>query len=81
MLKCSDKHFTLEVSRQQKVISLDRLKPAHLDSYDYLTTSPHTKPLPPAPTPQPSYPTLISSAHVRITRSGRHVHWPDWLDL
>ena len=65
VLKRSDKHFTLEVNGKQKVISLDRLKPPHLDSYDYLTTPPHTKPLPP----------------VRIIRSGRHVHWPDRLDL
>ena len=80
VLKRSDKHFTLEVNGQQKVISLDRLKPAHFDSYDYLTTPPHTKPLPPAPTPQPSSPTSLSSAPVRITRSGHHVHWPDRLD-
>ena len=81
VLKCSGKHFTLEVNGQQKVISLDCLKPTHLDLCDYLITPPHTKLLPPAPTPQPSSLTPISSAPVRITHSGRHVHWPHRLDL
>ena len=80
VLKCSDKHFTLGVNGQQKVIFLDHLKSTHLDACDHLTTPPHTKPLP-APTPQPSSPTLMSSAPVWITCSGRHVHWPDRLDL
>ena len=61
VLKRSDKHFPLEVNGQQKVISLNCLKPAHLDSCDYLTTPPHTKPLPPALTPQPSSPLTIIS--------------------
>ena len=81
VLKRSDKHFTLDVNGQQKVISLDRLKPAHLDSCDYPTTPPHTQPLPPPPNSQPSSPTTTSSAPVRTTCSGCHVHWPDQLDL
>ena len=42
VLKCSDKHFTLDMNEQQKVISLDHLKLAHLDLCDYPTTPPHT---------------------------------------
>ena len=71
VLKRSDKHFTLDINGQQKVISLNRLKPAHLDSCDYPTTPLHTQPLPSSPIPQPS---STSSPPVRVTRSGHHVH-------
>ena len=32
ILKHSDKHFTLDIHGHQEVVSLDRLKPAHLDN-------------------------------------------------
>ena len=80
VLKRSSKHFTLDIAGQEKVVSLDRLKPAYLDT--------------PQPTPTDTLPqaaahaspqTLTSSSSssatspsttTRTTRSGRHVHWP-----
>ena len=65
VLKRSNKHFTVAIRGKQEVVSLDRLKPAHLDL-------PQTLPEPasvtlPEPTP--------ASTPV-TTRSGRRVHWP-----
>ena len=70
-------HFTLDMNRQQKVISLDHLKSANLDSFDYPTTPPHTQALLPPPNAQPSSPTPTPSVPVWITHSGCHVLWPD----
>ena len=72
----SSKYFTVHVNGHDQTISLDRLKPAHIDhpsSTDAATT---------VPTPQqvsPSEPVHDADTSTRITRSGRHVHWPDRL--
>ena len=34
IIKRTDKHYTLDVKEKHEVISLDRLKPAHLDTHD-----------------------------------------------
>ena len=79
-----DKYFVVNIKGKAETISMDRLKPAHLDSIpstaaDHATPT-HTEasqtpsPLPPPPPPPPPL------AH-RVTRSGRHVHWPDRLNL
>ena len=67
VLKRDTKHFTLDVKSKHSVISVDRLKPAHMED------------LPPVPeitdattSPAP----LMSNPSYRVTRSGRHVHWP-----
>ena len=90
-MKRSEKRYTIEVKGQEKVISLDCLKPAYLDTSDSNTPqSPaptHTLPpiphppnvLRPTPTP-PTKPCLLSPTH-RSTRSGRRVHFPDRLNL
>ena len=69
VLQRADKYFTLDVKGKQETISLDRLKPAHLDipiEQCHDTPSCYAN---------PSNQTL-SDANVRVTRSGRHVQWP-----
>ena len=68
VLKRSPKFYTIDYNGKPSVISLDRLKPAHLDS-DSADTSSLNPATPPTTTSQPSPPP-------RVTRSGRHVHWP-----
>ena len=83
IIKRSDKHYTLDVKGRHEVISLDRLKPAHLDSSD-VSPGPNITQDPPPSTPPPSNnkPSDRSLSHtpnsspVTTTRSGRHVHWP-----
>lgn len=77
----ADKHFTVDVHGRHTVISLDRLKPAHIDVPS------------PALDEQQSHPTLEKQCTsspppssdrqdtARKTRSGRRVRWPNRLDL
>ena len=70
VLERSAKHYTIDRNGQQTVVSIDRLKPAHLDSQL------------PAYQPQPlphQRTTPTPSDAPRVTRSGRHVHWPERL--
>ena len=72
----STKYFTVHVNGHDQTISLDRLKPAHIDhpsSTDAAPTviAPHQV--------SPSEPVRDTDTSTRITRSGRHVHWPDRL--
>ena len=34
MVKCTDKHFTVDINGRKDTVSIDRLKPAHLDVVD-----------------------------------------------
>ena len=71
VLDRADKYFTLHLNGRNDKVSLDRLKPAYLES------SPMTQPpLPPSPPPPPP---AATSVPARTTRSGRHVHFPDRL--
>ncbi len=80
VLKRGDKHFTVEVGGKQDVVSLDRLKPAHLD----LPSTLHARTLPAVPnvpSQQPSTPTTEFPDSNPVptpvtTRSGRQVCWP-----
>ena len=65
VLKRTEKHFTIAINGR-KVISCDRLKPAHLDS----TPEMPSYAVPTATTNDPG---------ARTTHSGRHVHWPQRL--
>ena len=69
VVRRSSKHFTVDIRGRQDVISLDRLKPAHME-----TTTPCDAPA----TSSPSPPTATSPP-TRVTRSGRHVRWPKHL--
>ena len=66
VLARSDKYFTLDINGRKDTVSVDRLKPAHLDQPPAITPTP-TPPTPQQP-PEPST--------GRTTRSGRRVHWP-----
>ncbi len=67
VLKRADKHYTLEVANRHEVVSLDRLKPAYMES-DLIGD---TNELVPASTAPQS-----SAVPVTVTRSGRQVRRP-----
>ena len=64
VIQRTDKHFTVDVNGRQDTVSVDRLKPAHLDCDD----ASH----PTEPTPQTTSP-------CQLTRSGRRVQFPQYL--
>ena len=77
ILKRTDKHFTIAINNRNDTVSIDRLKPAHLDIEQPEPSQTHTTThLPSQPTPPP--PTLTPPT-TRSTRSGRHVHFPQYL--
>ena len=74
----TDKHFTVQLNGRTDTVSVDRLKPAHLDTDTSNTnantctdSSTSTVNAPPTTTP--------TSVSTRTTRSGRHVHFPEYL--
>ena len=67
VLKRDPKFFTLELNGRTDTVSLDRLKPAHMDSL------PQPQPATPPPAPPPT------ATPAKTTRSGRRVHFPDRL--
>ena len=73
VLSCTDKHFTVKLNGRTDTISIDRLKPAHIDTEQSPNTSTAT-------TSHPTTPTSISNptSSSRTTRSGRHVHFPNY---
>ena len=64
VIKRTDKHFTVNINGRNDTVSIDRLKPAHLD-----TDNLH-------PTPQAATSTTLPC---RTTRSGRCVCFPQYL--
>ena len=60
------KHFTIEIKRRHEVISIDRLKPAYLDTEFSLKGS----------TPIYPSPHTGSSNPITTTHSVRKVRWP-----
>ena len=85
VLEHSDKYYKLDINGRQDTVSLNCLKPAHLDNSSSPTASLPDRadsngvpPDTPAPTLSPIYPPPPTS---RITRSGRCVHWPNCLNL
>lgn len=63
IIKRTDKHFTLQMNNREDVVSIDRLKPAYIDS----PISSDSTTLPDSPP---------SSTTPRTTKSGRHIRWP-----
>ena len=86
IVKRTDKYYTIKRNGRTDNVSIDRLKPAHLDSSDSpadLGTSdcPSSQTQPTSPIPQlqnPSSPAPTTTA-ARTTRSGRQVHFPSYL--
>ena len=83
------KYFPLDVNGKQEIVSVDPLKAAHVDATAQLSVS-QPQPTSPLPTSTPSStswstPTAPSPHSPQqaaiVTRSGRHVHWPDCLTL
>ncbi len=70
VLERTEKHFSVEVRGRKEVVSLDRLKAAHLDVVPATDGSPQPATL------RGSQP---ADTATRTTRSGRRVHWPDQL--
>ena len=64
VIKRIDKHFTVNINGRNDTVSIDRLKPAHLD-----TDNLH-------PTPQAA---TSTTPPCRTTRSGRRVRFPQYL--
>ena len=62
--RSAKQYYTIDYNGHPTVISLDRLKAAHIDLPSTNTTD--MSPLPSAPPPPQQ----------RVTRSGCHVHWP-----
>ena len=73
ILKRTDKHFTIALNGRNDTVSIDRLKPAHLD-IDY--SHPHTN-IEQANTLADSSTTAPNPTCT--TRSGRRVHFPTYL--
>ena len=74
VLHRNNKHFTLHLKDRTDVVSLDHLKPAHIDNTTPLpdqSTTPHSR--------APPVPTTSTPITPRVTRSGRHVRWPKHL--
>ena len=78
VLHRSDKYFTLDISGKKKVVSMDSLKPAHIEEALPVTNPSVTVPQPSQSDTSPPLdsPPSKSSSTSRVTRSGRHVHWP-----
>ncbi len=66
VLDRANKNFTVDINGRKDLVSLDRLKPAHLDITPVQEEPAAPDPPPPQPAPPPA----------RVTRSGRHVRWP-----
>ena len=87
IIKCTAKYFTIKLNNRTENISIDRLKPAHLDPtntlLDQCTPAPSQQLSLASPTPQlrpstqPSATPTTTNTHT--THSGRRVHFPKYL--
>ncbi len=89
VVKRTNKYFTVSINGRNDTVSIDRIKPAHLDSDDspspteqpsqYQTHQPSptpSRPTPPHQSPPSSNTTMTTPPS---TRSGHHVHFPSYL--
>ena len=78
VLRRQDKFYTIDIKGRKDTVSLDRLKPAYLESTalepgdTHASTPTHAAHT--SPTPQPQGCPIQPST--RSTRASRHVHWP-----
>ena len=76
------KYFTLDINGRHDTVSIDRLKPAHLDSTCNPTDAVPDSAVPPPSISTPPSPIPVAEpwssmpSTTRTTRSGRRVHWP-----
>ena len=83
VLRRTDKFFSIDVDGKHENVSIDRLKPAYLESElsDRTFFPAVPDPTPPV-NPSSSLPTdhtpspVVTAPEPRRTRSGRHVRWP-----
>ncbi len=74
VLKRNDKFYTVDIKGRHDTVSLDRLKPAHIDTTTDHPDSTMDQPTPTS-TPTPTPDTVpIREPSQRVTRTGRHVH-------
>ena len=75
VLKRAEKYFTVDINGRKDTVSLDRLKPAYLET-SAQTNKPSTPPTPILSEQNTAPQSLTPSTRSRVTRSGRKVHWP-----
>ncbi len=76
VLDRSDRFYTLDLNGRTDSVSVDRLKPAHIDFPIAPETCTPSSSASPTTTP-PSQPDIVlEPPATRTTRSGRHVRWP-----
>ena len=83
VLQRADKFYTIEVNGRKNTVSLDRLKPAHLevDSHQMRQPAPTLSEIPNPRLSDSDSTDTTDNPSVRTTRSGRQVHPPNRLDL
>ena len=86
VLERSTKYFTVDVKGRRDTVSVDRLKPAYLESMHSSSPSTNISHSPDSTPSQTAQPTRESPPSredkppsTRTTRSGRRVHWPTHL--
>lgn len=82
ILRRRDKTLTLEMNGREATVSIDRVKPAYLDS-ELISSPPAPVPVPDSPSthPTPFTPTTPFPSDTVTTRAGRRVKFRDILDL
>lgn len=76
VLRRQPKFYTLSIKGKENTVSLDRLKPAYLETTSPVGPAPSTTPSQATTTPSAPLPPAQPSKPTRTTQAGRQVHWP-----
>ena len=79
VIKRTDKHFTIHRNNHEEAVSINRLKPAYIDTSVKIDTTSSTSNSSTDTSSPSTPPTHKSTLPLRTTRSGCHVHWPKHL--